>query len=309
MKTLSVVIPTFNRAETLVKTLTSLSNQTDKGFDVLVIDGGSTDKTHDLIKQFRKKLAIRYIVDTTRNLAVIRDRAWRETTGDIIASIDDDVVVNPHWISSIKKILRENKVVGVTGPTVIPQKQIENRDVFLFHVSKNPIIKTVGWLYFFLFMEGKKEEIGRVYSSGAWSPGSNFRLALQLKKSIVVDHLEACNFAIKRKVLEEVGGFDKEYKDVSEFCEMDLSFRIRKKRYILLFDPNVSVEHLVSRSGVFIRRYSSFSRLRNFWRFYTKTYYPKTITGYFQFMLYSLFLTTYFSLLELKGLQYKLKRT
>jgi len=299
-QSLTVVIPTYNRAESLKKCFDSLRKQTDKDFDVLIIDGGSTDRTQEVIKQFAKKLIIRLIIDKTPHLSFIRDLGWRKAKGEIIAGIDDDVIVSKNWIKLIKQALRDKAIGGVTGPTVIPEKLLANRDVFLFHTTRNPFLKLLGEVYFKLFLQGEKYAVGKIYPSGAWSPGSNLPQALKLKKPIEVDYLEACNFTVRRKTLKEIGGYDLNYKETSEWCEIDLAFRIRRAGYRLLFEPKIAVKHQVDPGGVFNRRKKVLVRLQNFLRFYFHRYYPKSLQGIILFFLYFQFLVVYYLYLFLR---------
>jgi glycosyltransferase involved in cell wall biosynthesis len=308
---LTIVIATYNRAKSLNKCLKSLTIQSDKGFDILIIDGGSDDKTNEIIDNYKSKLSIRIIVDKKSHLAYIRDLGWRKAKGEIIAWIDDDTIVEKQWVEAVKNAFkaeplesfkaRPYAIGGVTGPTVIPKKLLHKRDVFYFHTTKSVVGKLLAKIYFSLFMQGEKYAIGKIYPSGAWSPGSNFPQSKKLKKPIEVDYLEACNFAVVGKILEEVNGFDLNYKETSEWCEVDLAFRIRKAGYKLIFDPKVAVEHHVSSSGVYARRASPFHRLQNFARFYIFTYYPKTPRGIYLFFLYFKFLLVYYLLIYLSA--------
>lgn len=299
-QSLTVVITTFNRAESLEKCLESLSKQTDRDFEVLIVDGGSTEKTLEVIETFKRFLQIKLIIDKTPHLAYIRDLGWRKAKGEIIASIDDDVVVSEVYVVVIKRVFQDKTVGGVTGPTVIPKRLLKNRDVFLFYITQNFFLKLLGEVYFRLFLQGEKYGIGKIYPSGAWSPGSNFPSALKLKKPIKVDYLEACNFAVRRSVLEEIGGYDLGYKETSEWCEVDMAFRVRKSGYRLLFDPKVAVEHEVSGGGVYSRRFSTSHRLYNFLRFYLTSYYPKTAWGALSAILYLHVLLFYYGFLSLR---------
>lgn len=298
---LTVVIPTYNRAKSLKNCLGSLVEQTDKDFDVFIIDGGSLPKTMSVIKKFKKDLPITLLVDETPHLAYIRDLGWRKAKGEIVASIDDDVVVDKSWVASIKRIFGDRKVGGVTGPTVIPEKLLTRRDVFLFYTTQSMILKLLAQVYFRLFLQGERDSIGKIYPCGAWSPGSNFPSSKKLKRAIKVDYLEACNYAIPQKVLKEIGGYDLRYIDTSEWCEVDVAFRIRKAGYKLLFDPKVAVEHRVSKGGVFSHRANARARMENFLRFYLCSYYPKTLGGYLQFLLYLQFLNLYWIILFLRS--------
>ena len=63
MENLTVLTPTYNRADTLKKCYTSLISQTNKNFEWLIVDDGSTDNTEQLIKEFAKNdlISINYI--------------------------------------------------------------------------------------------------------------------------------------------------------------------------------------------------------------------------------------------------------
>lgn len=294
---ITVVIATYNRSKSLEKCLLSLTQQSDRDFDVLIADGGSSDDTKLVINKYKKKLAISVFIDPKPHLAYIRDQLWRRAKGSIIAAVDDDVVVGAQWMHSIKKALKTSKDVGgVTGPTIIPKRLIKSRDVFALHTTSNGFLQRFARLYFWLFMNGQREEIGKIYPSGAWSPGSNFASSKKVKKPIEVDYLEACNYVIRKDVLKQIRGYDLGYKKTSEWCEVDVSFRIRKAGYKLLFDPSVAVEHRVSTSGVFSRRRFPIHRIANFIRFYHTSYYPKSIVGYLQFLLYLGFVSCYYLL-------------
>ena len=73
---ISVIIPTFNRAGLIKRSLASVLSQTFKEFEVLVIDDGSTDETYNVVKEFLGDKRVRYIyqgnlgVSAARNLGV-----------------------------------------------------------------------------------------------------------------------------------------------------------------------------------------------------------------------------------------------
>jgi len=98
---------------------------------------------------------------------------------------------------------------------------------------------------------------------------------------------------ISPEILKEIGGYDYGYIGTSEWCEVDVAFRIRKKGYRLFFDKNIAVEHRVSRSGVFHRRHAGRERLNNFARFYISSYFPKSVKGWALFSLYFLAFSFY----------------
>ena len=47
---ISIIVPTYNRKELVIKLIDSLSNQKNKNFEIIVIDDGSTDDTYNILK-------------------------------------------------------------------------------------------------------------------------------------------------------------------------------------------------------------------------------------------------------------------
>ena len=87
----SVVVPTFNRAEAMRRCLASLVRQTLKDFEVLVCDDGSTDKTRDVLEEFKNSLSIRYLPGHHfGGPSVPRNRGIAEAEGEYVAFLDSD---------------------------------------------------------------------------------------------------------------------------------------------------------------------------------------------------------------------------
>lgn len=88
---ISVIIPTFNRAEMLKRCLLSLCEQTYKNFEVIVCDDGSSDNTKVVVDEFSHKLNIIYSYDNNSGgPARPRNRGLKIAKGDFIAFLDSD---------------------------------------------------------------------------------------------------------------------------------------------------------------------------------------------------------------------------
>ncbi|GAI16908.1 unnamed protein product [marine sediment metagenome] len=57
----SVIIPTYNRANLLPRTIKSVLNQTFRDFELIIVDDGSTDNTKQVIERFQTDLRVKYI--------------------------------------------------------------------------------------------------------------------------------------------------------------------------------------------------------------------------------------------------------
>lgn len=99
---ISVVICTHNRADSLKRTLTSLTTQTlsPDDFEVLVVDNASTDHTAKVVDTF-SNLPVRYVYEPTLGLSVARNTGWRSARGAYVAFLDDDAIPVPEWLAAI----------------------------------------------------------------------------------------------------------------------------------------------------------------------------------------------------------------
>lgn len=86
----SVIVPTYNRADLLRETIDSILNQTFKDFELIIVDNYSTDDTEKVIKSYKDK-RIRYFKNHNNGIvAVNRNFAIKKSKGEYIALCDDD---------------------------------------------------------------------------------------------------------------------------------------------------------------------------------------------------------------------------
>jgi glycosyltransferase involved in cell wall biosynthesis len=106
----SVIIPTHNRAELLNVALASLQSQTYTDFEAIVVDDGSTDDTPDVVGSFDDRFHYIYQVRQGRSRA--RNRALEIARGRYVAFLDDDDVYRAHKLELQVRCLEENPEVG-----------------------------------------------------------------------------------------------------------------------------------------------------------------------------------------------------
>jgi glycosyltransferase involved in cell wall biosynthesis len=86
----SVIIPTYNRAQWLRRAVTSVLLQTCRDFEIIVVDDGSTDNTQEMVTSL-ENAGVRYISHrTNRGAAASRNTGIREARGEFIGFLDDD---------------------------------------------------------------------------------------------------------------------------------------------------------------------------------------------------------------------------
>lgn len=112
----SIVINTYNRASQLNDCLRSLQNLEYDEFEVVVVNGPSTDSTKELCERYSDQII--YVDCSERNLSVSRNLGIANSRGEIVAFIDDDAVVHPKWLEKTVEKYSSDKIVAVGGFTI-----------------------------------------------------------------------------------------------------------------------------------------------------------------------------------------------
>lgn len=100
---ISVVIPLYNKAHTIVNTLRSVVNQTYRDFEIVIIDDGSTDNSVEIIQKNFHDPRFRIISQTNAGVSSARNRGVSEATGEYIAFLDGDDEWHPEYLEYICK--------------------------------------------------------------------------------------------------------------------------------------------------------------------------------------------------------------
>lgn len=111
----SVVIATRNRAESLRDTLASLTRQSRKPDEVVVVDNASGDHTRDVALSFVDRLNLKYVYEATRGIPHARNAGIQNSSGDIVAFIDDDCVADEDWLRQLEIPFVRDPHIGVVG--------------------------------------------------------------------------------------------------------------------------------------------------------------------------------------------------
>jgi glycosyltransferase involved in cell wall biosynthesis len=121
---ISVVVPTFNRADSLLNTLRALENQTFHHYEVIIVDDGSTDQTETVVKQFPQFL---YVRQPNHGPAAARNTGSQFAQGEFITFTDDDCVPPADWLACIVRGYKTHpEVAGVGGPCRAPAQDWKN---------------------------------------------------------------------------------------------------------------------------------------------------------------------------------------
>ncbi len=101
---LTVIMPTFNRAEIVKITLESMAamNTGDLRFQIAVVDNNSKDDTRAVIESFEDRLPVKYLFEEKPGKNCALNRGLDDADlGDIVVFTDDDVTAEPDWLTAI----------------------------------------------------------------------------------------------------------------------------------------------------------------------------------------------------------------
>ena len=201
---ISVCVALYNEEKHLRYLLDALLGQTKKPEEIIFVDDGSMDKTKEMIESYAKgNESIRYCYQKNKGPASARNRAWRNSTGDIVVFTDGDCVPNSDWLEEIARPFEDHSVGAVGGA----YKTINKESL---------LAGFIGYEF-----ERKYEIIE--------------------KKGNLLDSHGTYNLAIRKEILKEMGGFSEDYPCAS--CEdLDLTYKVSKK-YKIVFSRNAVVGH------------------------------------------------------------------
>jgi GT2 family glycosyltransferase len=274
MNRVSVVIPTFNRADDLKRCLDSLMAQTIKPDEIVIIDNGSTDGTLDLLKQY----PVRIESVPKVQLSKLFNISWQAVQSDLIAYLNDDSEVVPGWLERILQTFDAfPQAVIVGGPTIAMREQ----EIYRMYKTLMPS-RWMQWLarfYNWFLLDGKLFEVGVYCESGAYSIGGSLRECLTQDKPYPVTLLSITNMVIRRDVLEAMGGFDERFGYAH--IDGDLFLRLAKQSALLVFDPKAVCWHHLNPTGL---TRSAYVLGRDLGHLYRKHLPPHSMLGWLKFI-------------------------
>lgn len=92
----------------------------DLSWELLLIDNNSPDATRQVAERYTQSLALRHVFEPVQGLSAARNRALKEFKGDLLVFTDDDVVLDPAWLSAYAAAERSFADAAYFGGRVLP---------------------------------------------------------------------------------------------------------------------------------------------------------------------------------------------
>lgn len=189
----SVIIPVYNRPDEVDELLESLTKQTYKNFDTLIIEDGSTLPCKNIVEKYQSELDIKYYYKENTGPGESRNFGMKKATGNYFIIFDSDCVIPPQYFQAVEDGLKTHQFDTFGGPDAA-------------HSSFTDIQKAINYAMTSFITTGGIR--GKKRSLDTYQPRS-------------------FNMGIKSEVFQKVGGFS----DIHPGEDPDLSYRIMKEGY------------------------------------------------------------------------------
>ena len=113
---ISFIIPVFDRPVETEELLRSLSDQTRKGFEIVVVEDGSTLSSEPVVEKYRDRLNISYFYKENTGPGLSRNYGCERAKGDYVIFLDSDCVLPEGYFQTVEDALQENYTDAFGGP-------------------------------------------------------------------------------------------------------------------------------------------------------------------------------------------------
>jgi GT2 family glycosyltransferase len=207
----SIIIPTYNRADALLRTLEVLAkvDYPNDRWEAIVVDDGSTEDVESAVQNWiaASKVPVRYMRQKNAGPALARNNGALAAKGHALIFIDNDIEVPPHFIQAHVKALADHPNCWILGRITHPPQ-----------LRQTP------------FGRFRDDQWEAFYRENA------------VKRFAEVDGMSAANVCIPADDFRKLGGFDTEF-TIAGCEDLELAMRAQQIGIKVLYDPELVVIH------------------------------------------------------------------
>lgn len=200
----SIIVPVYNRPDEIADLLASLAAQTDKGFETVIVEDGSTVRCEKQCEAYKDKARVKYYYKDNEGRSIARNYGIVRADGDYFIFVDSDCILPPDYIKKLRNSLKENPSDCFGGPDAAHESFSDTQKAINYAMTS------------FLTTGGIR---GGKVSMEKFTP-------------------RTFNMGYSRKVYEKVGGFREMFSE-----DIDMSTRIRLAGFSITLYPDVEVFH------------------------------------------------------------------
>lgn len=200
----SLIVPVYNRPDEIRDLLESLAIQSDKGFEAVIVEDGSTKPCREESDLYKDKLTLQYFYKENEGRSIARNYGIERAHGDYFIFVDSDCILPPDYISSLRQALEKTPADCFGGPDAA-------------HESFSPMQKAINF------------SMTSFLTTGGIRGGK-----VQLEKFVP----RTFNMGFSRDVYERTGGFREMFSE-----DIDMSTRIRLNGFSIKLFHDVKVYH------------------------------------------------------------------
>lgn len=222
MTRFSVVVPTYQRREVVLRSVAALDRQSERDFEAIVVVDGSTDGSAEALRELDVGFPLRVIEQPNGGAAQARNAGAAAASGELLLTLDDDMEADAAMLAEHDRCHREGADVVLGDMPVHPDSPV------------NMLSWGVG-------------DWARRRCERLSAPGAEIRL----------DDLLTGQLSISRAAYDAVGGFDDEFTREGLFGGEDIDFghRLRKAGYSVVFNPRaISAQYYDVDPARYLRR-------------------------------------------------------
>lgn len=132
MISISIIIPTYNRAHIIEKAITSVKNQSNGNWELILVDDGSKDGTEEVVKPYLIDTRIKYLYQENKGACAARNNGAKIASHDYLGFFDSDDYIGEDWVADFIQKLSE-----------VPSSQIIFCDCIHQDIASGKIVKEI----------------------------------------------------------------------------------------------------------------------------------------------------------------------
>jgi len=225
MPTVSVVVPTYNRAHHLEQAIKSVLKQEFEDFELIVVDDGSTDETRSVVQSFDDPRVQYHVHDTNKGGSAARNTGIEESTGKYVAFLDDD----DEWLP--EKLRLQVACLESRGDEWVAAycdyDVVRDEDSLIGHLPSFVLDRWPGAI------------------SKPRPEGGRELIPVLLARNL--PHGGASTLMVRRDIVEEIGGFDPEFR---RHQDHEFLIRVLKNGNLAYVDGTLVEKHGTGRPSM-----------------------------------------------------------